>query len=90
MTYREAYEKHAEKFSQVEGDAIDTQVTDIRDSLQAGRFNRAFLAGVHDDLGRDLNREVELPHGKFPQVMLRAARRYAAIHEILAFSGGEQ
>jgi hypothetical protein len=84
MTYKEAYEKHAEKHSMVEGDAIDAQVAQIRSEVKAGKFNRAFLVGVRENLRRDLIREVELPHGAYPQVILRAARKHAALTEVLS------
>lgn len=84
MTYLEKYKAMAEFNEAKEGDAIDVQVAHMRKELKAGRVTIWFLEMYRDRLRKTLAHQVEFPKAPLPKVALVSARRYMAIHTILA------
>lgn len=86
MTYAEAYESHAEKYAAIEGEEIDTIVEDLRTSLARRKLTRREIQAHADILRRWLQTEIEAPLVILPADMIKAARRHAAAHYVLATS----
>lgn len=87
MTYLDAYKGYAKNNETLEGDEIDNQVAHFREHLVAGKVNFPYLRQLHDLLGADLRKEITSPLEIVPHAALRAARRYMAIHTVLAMPG---
>lgn len=87
MTYLEKYKAMAEFNETKEGDAVEIQIAHTRKELKAGRVTIWFLEMYRDRLRKTLGHEVENRRAPLPKIALISARRYMAIHTILAMPG---